>query len=319
MSFFLGNNSKILFRPESAMAIHLLSSIVLLFSESKGFGWFDHMRNWPRLFSFFGLFFPVFGAVMALPIFLFCRFAKPDVDNPNYYEDEITPELTKRSLYDIRPLEERLIEANDVLSLADIMMLSDDEMKRGAIDRLVALASPESVNLLMSMRSSASADTRFYVTSGLEKIRKKFEEEIEAAHEQLKEGEYKVSARIFLAKVYQQYAESGLVNSETAAIYYEEAKKHLLFCFDSKHVNTRVVLFLLELLFKQKNYIKALDVLEKARHMQLIDFTNELDWRIRILFEQQRYQELTKELRQGTTNGTLPSQYISLAQWWGVV
>ncbi|MBF0492709.1 MAG: hypothetical protein HQM15_08010 [Deltaproteobacteria bacterium] len=238
---------------------HLGSSLVyFILTEEKNK---QRGRVWPIQFFFLSFFMPGIS-------FIFLPFLWAQQLEGNFVMDDKAEieslEFSKVFYEKVLSPQEKIFEALDIEPYADILAGQDIELKRGAIERMVELKNKESIQLLEKYRSDNSSELRFYVLSALHRIRQEFEEELAAAKKETQGNFYKISARIYLAKVYLQYVQSGLLDRSMQNSYLEEAAHHLRESLNSGHAQAHAFEVLLELFILQKNYASALQLLEEA-------------------------------------------------------
>lgn len=218
-------------------------------------------RVWPLQFFFLSFFLPGISLVF-LP-FLWAQ--KVEGHSFKDYGADLKELIIAKANVEIKMnAQEKLREELDLQPYADIMAGQDLELKRGAIERLVELKNKEAIKILEKYRSNDSSELRFYILSALHRVRQEFEEELAAAKSEMQKHVYKVSARVYLAKVYLQYIQSGLLDRVTQKTYLEEAAFHLRECLKTEYAHTHAFEVLLEVLSLQKEYSLAELLLEEA-------------------------------------------------------
>jgi len=107
----------------------------------------------------------------------------------------------------------------DELSVEPIMDLlagNDEGLKRGAVDLLGRIATPEAVVLLRECLTNPSADCRFYSHTTLARLDETHSRRIREAQALVSSGEGDEAEDLkHLGNVYRGYAESGLIEDET--------------------------------------------------------------------------------------------------------
>lgn len=218
-----------------------------------------------------------------------------------------SPKLKKRR--------ERILQELDLLPLADIMAGDDLELKRGAVDRLIALKTLEAVALLQNYRRDSSMDVRFFVTTALAKIKRGFQDEIDAVKEAMQKDIYKLEPRLHLAQSYLRYARSGLLDQETAQSFVGEALHHLQFSAMAEAAPEEVFSTLIEIHSEQKDWEKVLEVIAMLE-ARTGDGAKELAAKTNALFHLGRHAEVTPLLSQGRTAQILAPELRPVADWW---
>lgn len=305
--------------PFSSVLLHLGGAVLLFFSISKEKGWFSPVRLWARNFFFLTATLPFFGWLFSgFLFFLYKRGTVPET----LEEEETEPVFVSSEIRWAVPVQRiskktRIIQELDFMPLADILAGEDLDMKRGAIEKLAELKTPQTIKMLLLHRSDASLDVRFYVTAALTRIKKEFDEQLEAAKQQIKKDVYKVSARIFLAKTYLQYAHSHLLDPVAAETFEQEALYHLDFCLKSGEANKQVYEMLLEIYVSQYQWEKALKIIQKIRESGVFKSAEVDKLQVEILYKTQKYPEMVALLRKMKQPGIAGREFNAIADWWG--
>lgn len=282
------------------------TAFVLLFKTSP-------RKSWLFLLPFFGWFFALLPLLsdrskevgpMALQLF-------PEDESWPLPGQPITPEKLLPNI----ERKERVLQELDFLSLADILGGADALLKRGAIERLAQLKTPEAVKLLLTHRTDPSMEIRFYATSALARIKKEFDEELESAKQEMKKDIYKVSARFLLAKRYLSYARSHLLDPETEASYEREALHHLQFVTSSPHGSEEADWLLMETYRGREEWDQAFAILGQGGLNQASRFEES---KAIMYYSMGQFDQLVAHLSTMKATGILEKKWIPIADWWGV-
>lgn len=211
-----------------SFVLHLAAALAAFLSVKRGrAGLFYPGRLWGRTSAFFVFFLPVFGWFCAACVFFFYRPISQVADFEN--EDDAGDfQVDEKDL----PLavgisiEDRIHHQLDFMPLADVLAGDDLALKRGAIDNLAKIASPEAISLLLSKRGDASPEVRFFATSALTRVKREMDDELEAAKGPVQSGKQDGVARVALARAYMRLAKSGVLDEPTARVYFGEAAHH---------------------------------------------------------------------------------------------
>lgn len=214
--------------------------------------------------------------------------------------------------------EERILQELDFMPVSEIMAGDDLELKRGAIERLAEIKSEEAIALLTSYRTDPDMDTRFFVTTALSRIKKDFEEQLQAAKEEMKKDVYNIAIRIFLAKSYLQYARSELLDDTTVRVYEGEALYHLQFSIMDEDAPEEVFWLLIDIYQARREWEKVIQVLDVIENRNLGDIENRTIMRIQALYNLERYPGVTEVLEKSVSQKPVGSRVQTLANWWGV-
>ncbi|MDO8527782.1 MAG: hypothetical protein Q7T03_08865 [Deltaproteobacteria bacterium] len=299
------------------MFFHCLAALLLFFSVPKGEGWFHVRRLMAGFFFFLVLLFPLFGW-LGIAVLHFCYRSGPRIP----LEEEQATQFISSHLRWMGPLQgvprrERIMQELDFLPLADILSGTDLDLKRGAIERLARLKTPEAIDLLLAHRSDPSMDVRFYATSALARIKKEFDEQLEAAKQQMQKDVYKISARVFLSKVYLQYAHSHLLDPATIQAFEREALFHLDFCVQSQNATPQAFRMLVSIYVAHAEWdmaIKTIALWEKSGKTDPQEISKV---RIDVLYRTGRYLDVFEEFVRMKERGIADSEWNTIADWWG--
>ncbi len=244
-----------------------------------------------------------------------------------HYEEETSEEFFEKE-DEIEPLMSestaarrwRVIQELDFSSLSDVMNGHDIDEKRGAVEKLCRLRTPESLKLLMTFRNDPHPDVRFFVTSALERVKRDYEQEFDAAHDEMKKDAYKASARLFLAQKYIEYMNSGLLDEVLANQYFEESLFHLKTILQGDHPLEAAYWLLLEQ-YRSASVAKyetdILAVIESLRK-KTSDRERLARVEVDVLFALGRYGELRRCLETVARFPEKNPEWTPLLYWWGI-
>ena len=112
-------------------------------------------------------------------------------------------------------LEQRLLEAVDIMPAADILLGADPTLKRSAIETLARIRTPEAIAWLLKARTDQNPEVRFHATSGLTTLKRDYEARIRAAEREVYAKPAETKPQIALQHITEEYALSGLVDQDT--------------------------------------------------------------------------------------------------------
>lgn len=216
-----------------------------------------------------------------------------------------------------QPHMERIVGALDFVPLVEVFSGTDIDLKRGAIEQLVRLRTPEAIGILLDHRSDSSLEVRYYVNAALARVKNQFDEELDAARQQMRLETYKSSDRIFLAKTYLQYARSGLLDEELARNYEHEAIFHLTFVLDSESPPPDAYRTLIACYMAHEGWTQAGAVVDRARETQALSASEIDQYQVMIDYHSGRYFKIPALMRSMRDNNELSSEWKSAALWWG--
>lgn len=300
-----------------ALSCHLLAAASLWISVSRsGVG-----GRWRHPFLTFTLFLPLLGWGLAALLF-WGRIPQAIDVSPEEDLPFTTGSAAVRAFGDPRlSHRERVLQALDFIPLTDILAGDDVELKRGAVEKLAQLKNPEAIGLLLHYRSNPQAELRFYVTAALTRIKKEYDEELEAAKRELQKARDTARARLFLARVYVQYAGSGLLDEAMAASYRGEALYHLGEIATAQGTDPAVQgeagRMRLDILMADRSWDQGLAVIAALQARDLGDPGELAKARVQIFYQSGRYAEVAAELAALKAQGLLDKEWRMLADWWG--
>ncbi|MCP5463751.1 MAG: HEAT repeat domain-containing protein [Deltaproteobacteria bacterium] len=305
------------------IAVHTMAALAIFFATPKDNGWFHHQRKWPRTFFFLTFFLPGFGVLMCLPLILFYP-RKKDFSDIYDNDDLLFPEsLLGDSLLNPQrfsnDMGQRLSAKTDFAPLVDIIKSGDIDLKRGAIDKLSKLATPEAVDILMEYRSDPSAEVRFYITSALSKVKDKFETNLEAARKELQHNVYNLENRFFLARTYHLYSQMAFVDPKLSAEFEEQAIYHLQFCIESGKAKPEVYHLLLQIHETKQDWQNATTLIDQMIANKVLSQHEGQLFKVRYHYEERDFSKFLREFKKLKDNEQIPDEWQQIARWWGVI
>ncbi len=319
-----------------AFLAHVAAGIVLYLSEGKGRGWFHHTRSWPMVMVLWHFFLPVLGLVAGLVY----RLSTHQDSSPNLLVEDIFFEGSKRTHQN--DLQEPLLTTTRIAQelslhpLSDIMVDQDLVLKRGAIEKLTLLGTPDAIETLLQYRSDPSPEVRFYVTSSLTRLKKNFQDQLEAARVEMKKDVSRLSVRILLARLYFQYVGTGLLDVMTAKKYFAESLYHLEYILthiDSpapgsadEHYFTeasRLLLDFLQYLLKNSALMDTAGHKEKIRAMiagmrqkELLPKSDIIKLKILFHYHWKEFAQVAQCFDSLAKEGTVEPEWLAALHWW---
>ncbi|MBI2083805.1 MAG: HEAT repeat domain-containing protein [Deltaproteobacteria bacterium] len=289
---------------ELLLMFHLIVSLILFFLIPK------------NLVLFF-FFFPGIGAIGLAVLYFFTKQRIPPEKIMEPEEDWLTlTELPKPKPMISKSRTERMIEELDLMSLAEILSSSDLELKRGALEKLALLRTPEAIDLLLRHRSDPSAEVRFYVTSALEKIKRDFDEELEVTRNQMEKKQTGAMVNLSLSKIYLQYIQSGLLDEATARVFEREAFYHLNQAVATGTGDPQAYRTLIQLYRKQSAWDRALELLNQLKQTGKTTESEISKEKAQIFYEAGRYAEMVQEFNRLKEKGAADPSWTALVNWW---
>ncbi|GFM35325.1 HEAT repeat domain-containing protein [Desulfovibrio psychrotolerans] len=209
-----------------ATALHLLAAAVPLLYRYRparfpSAGWYL-----PKLTGLITLFLPVVGiSGMFLTVNLTKLLIRPKGLAHEFEQEKM--HLTHLDAGTItRTMDDMLREELATQPIVDILLGSDDDLKRGAIMLLKRMKSPRAVTLLKESLSDASAEVRFFAHTALTQLEEDAVERLDKAEELAASGDAAL-VRAF-AEACREYARSGLPEDTMRSYYLAESRKQYL-------------------------------------------------------------------------------------------
>lgn len=202
---------------KSHLFLHLYCSAGVTLTTLLFFGSF-------RIASVFGVFifqffFPLFGSVFtgALMISVFFSDKKNIITDFHEEDDKIQQNYkhdVQKSYYDA-------IQDNmNVEPLVEVMhSMADPDVKRGAIETLTNICSPEAIALLKECLSDQNVEVRFYASSGLSRVEEKLNAEIVLYKKKVEHGDRSIETIFNLGRAYFEFVYLR-IQDESSLSYY---------------------------------------------------------------------------------------------------
>lgn len=283
-------------------------------SRAKSVRFYSHLTAW------FTLFLPAIGlAGSSLTFFWVKVFLK----EKGIVEDHM--ELTDYSIEEIQSPGSGAnphVFLQDELSVEPIMDLlagNDEGLKRGAVDLLGRIATPEAVVLLRECLTNPSADCRFYSHTTLARLDETHSRRIREAQALVSSGEGDEAEDLkHLGNVYRGYAESGLIEDETRDHFLKLARDAFSKSLAKNPQDQEISAILGELSVAVGEYGEA----ERFFRQALEGTANPVEPLLglcRIYYEKRDFKSLAKiveRIQQGKTIKTGDLQKDTLFQFW---
>lgn len=212
----------------------------------------------------------------------------------------------------------RIAKELDFVPLVEVLASDDINLKRGAIEQLSRLRTPEAIQVLMAHRSDPSMEMRFYVNSSLVQIKREFDEALDAARNQMRMDVDNVAGRLNLAKIYLLYAASGLLDSDLMMAYEGEAIFHLTYVLNSNAPTRESAQMLIGYQIRIRDWAQAEETVQKARNLKLIDDAEMAEYQAEILYSRRQFNKIGDALRTIPSWAPLSADWKTSLLWWGV-
>lgn len=300
-----------------AWGCHAFAAVLAAASIIHWDGFFSLRQRWTWWLLLWVLLLPgagwVFGGILVL-----AGWNASEPDKVATEEDELAapagvalPKLDETS-------SARIAKELDFVPLVEILAGGDINLQRGAIEQLTRLRTPEAIGVLMSHRSDPSMEMRFFVNSALVRIKKEFDEALDAARYQMRVDVDNVADRLNLAKIYLSYSESGLLDADLMTAYEGEAVFHLTFVLNSNAPTREAAQTLIAHQIRRRDWAQAEEAVHKAKTLALISESEMAEYRAEILYSQKQFGKIADALRLISNESSLPASLQTTLLWWGV-
>lgn len=302
--------------PVLSVIFHIISYGLLFFATPQQMGFFHSQRLWGRTVVGFFFWFPVMGWVVLFCLFIYSRFHGEPITTP--IDDDFI--LAKRQVstpeegrYSRR---ERVMHEMDVMPLIDILAGDDLPLKRGAIESLAQLNTPEAIQLLLRHRSDPSMEVRFFITSALARIKQDYEEAVHIAKKSIQGDIHNVTFRRNLGKIYASYLRTGLLDQPSAVAVAQEAIYHFQYVIDSDTPVREAFDEILALYEEGCDWAGMLRILDLPAVKQLLSAMEIAQWRAKPHFYLRDFQAVICDLNTMAKQAQLDPQWIAQVHWW---
>lgn len=199
--------------PGWVAASHAAAALLVFFAPPREKGWLQPTRHWGEPLALGTLFLPCFGW-LAAGWFLW-RSGETTEHREAYRFDDDAPEESNplAALGTPAAIRRELADALDVLPAADALLSADPALKRGAIETLARIRTPESVGWILRARTDADPEVRFYATSALTRLKAEYETGIRASEREAVLHPGDPALRLAIHRVRYEYAVSGILDA----------------------------------------------------------------------------------------------------------
>jgi len=302
--------------PVSGTVFHFAAAALIFFAPPKAGGWTSPLRHWGEPMALWTLAFPGLGWLLAGALFL--AEERSGARKDFFLAEELRDDAMEAAPVPLEPehrsVQRRLLDAADIMPAADVLLGRDTGLKRGAVEALARIRTPEAIEWLLRARTDGDPEVRFHATSTLTTLRRDYESKIRAAEREVFENPSDPRRRLAHERIVYSYAMSGLVDGERRREMLEDSRARLA-PIAGRETGA------LELLFRIKTILdpgKALDHLPElvARAPE-----RALEWsmaRAVLLFKLSRFDETRAamtELRGQDDAGQDPDWQAALL-WW---
>ncbi|OGR97705.1 MAG: hypothetical protein A2V88_03430 [Elusimicrobia bacterium RBG_16_66_12] len=300
--------------PFWVVCMHLAGACAMFLAPPREKGWFQPTRHWAEPLGLLALLVPGAGSLFGGVLFLRHPVAHHDKEAYRFDDEEEDTSSWLASLGTPSAIRQELSEVLDVVPAVDALVSHDPAFKRGAIEILAKMRSPEAIGWIIRARKDRDPETRFYATSALSRLQSDFDNAIHAAEREMFKRPGDFTAQLALHRIRYDYARSGLLESATSGEMLRQARAWLAAPAERDREALRL-LYLVERQLDPAQALATLDRLAKADPDQSVRWLWE---KTALLFEMGRYGEARKimfGLRAELLKADVPETEPELAQW----
>jgi hypothetical protein len=302
--------------PWLVLALHVLASGILFFAPPREKGWLMRSRHWGLHLALTQLFLPAIGWALAgwlVRSHADAPFAK---DAYRFQTEDDGSDGLSANLGTQEAIRRELAEAADVLPAVDALLSRDPALKRGAIEALARLRSPEAIRWIFRARADKDPETRFFATSALTRLKRDFEAAIHSAEKEAVSKPGVQAAQLAVPRIRCEYAASGILDPKTRDAVFEECRLQLRPAAE-RGLDALRLLYRVERLLDRERALEVLDRLDQADPSAKPRWLRE---RAETLFELGRHADLKRLLREEASvaeEGVLSEpDWRAAALWW---
>jgi hypothetical protein len=298
---------------------HACAAVLLFFAPPREKGWFRRTRHWGEPLAVMAFFLPPVG--WALAGWSVLRHWDATQHKEAYrFEDEaeegVNPLAGAGTAEAVR---RQLADALDVIPAVDALLSQSSNLKRGAIETLGRIRSPEAIGWILKARVDADPEVRFYATTALTRLKRDFETAVLAAEKETYKRPGDPQTHMTLHRVRYEYAVSGILEKGARDAALKECREKLQ-PFAGRYPEASWLLYLVELTLDPTRAAPLLDELESS------GFGGKERWlreRAQLLFALNRHAELRallaareSELAAETDRSPEAADWRAAAMWW---
>jgi thioredoxin-like negative regulator of GroEL len=246
-----------------ALTCHLAAAVILSLGGHYGLRALPDKRFRMQLYAVLVLFIPALGVVGGVSLQLLCDRWIRARGLVEEFQAETEHQVIETEQPEARiDLDSFLEEELTVQPVLDILAGHDDNLKRGAIDTLRRIGTPEAVHVLKKCLSSDSPEVRYNAHTALTRLDEFHAQQIKAAQQELETHPGHADAHLKHAKRCVAYGESGLLDDDTRRHYTQMARMGFVHAAEKGTADTWLILELGRLEMMVGSYDDALSRFE---------------------------------------------------------
>ncbi|MBI4348270.1 MAG: HEAT repeat domain-containing protein [Elusimicrobia bacterium] len=300
-------------------AAHVVASALCFFAPPKERGWFRRTRHWAGSLSALCLLLPGVGWALAGASVLLHGRSPFDKDAYRFEDDSVEDSNPLAGLGSEEAIKRELADALDVLPAVDALLSRAPALKRGSIETLARIRTPDAIAWILRARGDRDPDVRFFATTALTRLKRDFETAIHAAEAEVFRRPGDSDSQLSLHRVRYEYSASGMLEAAAKAAILGECREKLE-PMAGRSPEAARLLYLVERQLDPARALEQLDRLEAAEPERLVKWTQD---RADLLFSLGRHAEVQVllMLRKKTLGGELEfafgaHDWRSALLWW---
>jgi len=223
---------------------------------------------------------PFFGSLLFLAALIYLIFVRKD-EKKAFSSEDMEEEMY--GFFEFEKPQKSEEELGEVLSRAleiepyiDILMGRDTELKKGALNKLSEIITPNSVKIMRTALHDDNPEVRLIASQSLSKIEETINNDLASASERVSQSPRSIEARNNLGALYYRYALLDIHDETTRRFHLQKALNEFLSSLQENCGQEKILLLLGKIFLHIQNYPKAAEIFKK-----IIEFKpEELDPRI---------------------------------------
>lgn len=298
------------------VALHILGAACIFFAPPMEKGWFHSTRHWGAPLALLALLLP--GVSWILAGWVVLRNPRAHLEKEAYRFEAETDDINPvAALGTPDAIRRQLADSLDVLPASDALLGQDPSLKRGAIETLSRIRTPDALAWVLQAQKDPDAEIRFYATSAITNVKREFENAIQAAEKEALRSPGDPLVQLSLVRVRYEFATAGILDPQACEVILKDCRARLN-GYAERNVDFARLLYLVERRLSPTRALAALDRLEATDPDMRRRWVRE---RAELLFSEGRYGELRGLLseRKADLTGTEKADrpWAAAITWWG--
>lgn len=278
--------------------LHVLAAILIFLAPPPGRGYFLPTRHWGEGLGTLTLLLPAAGWALS-GVFVFLNGRAPfDKDAYIFDEPEEEDANVPAGTENAGSMERELADAMDVIPAVDALLSGVPGLRRGAVETLSRIQTPEAISWLQRVRGETDPELRFYATTALTRLKHDFDLAVSAAEKEVYSSPGELAPRVSLQRIRFEYAASGMLDEEASLGMLADCREKLAPLLGRSPEAGRLM-FLIERRLNPERALQVLDRLEEEEPENRARWTRE---RAELLFERGRHGDVRELLKSRKTD-----------------